>query len=203
MRVVGVDRVNAALFEPLIENPEGQTLDRRQLESDIQDLYGRGDFERISYRVDRAPVATWSSSTRWRSPGDPGYLSFGLGFRTDFVGDNRFGLRGTYRRTWLNALGGEWLTSVQIGNELELFSELYQPLRLDRTGFVAPYLQVARSPISVFEGSQRIARYDLTRSAVGLDLGAPCSTNGRSCASARCSEMRRPSSTPAALPARE
>jgi len=41
-----------------------------------------------------------------------------------------------------------------------------------RAGFVAPYLHVGLTPISVFEGSQRIARYDVTRSAIGLDLGS-------------------------------
>lgn len=172
VRIVGADRTNADLFEPLIENQEGRPLDRSQLESDIQELYGRGDFERISYRVDQAAGRNLVIVDALEKSWGPGYLSFGLGFRTDFVGDNRFGLRGTYRRTWLNALGGEWLTSVQLGNELELFSELYQPLRLDRTGFVAPYVRVGRSPVSVFENSQRIARYDWTRSAIGLDLGS-------------------------------
>lgn len=172
VRIVGVDRVNAVLFEPLIENQEGKPLDRRQLEADIQDLYGRGDFERISYRVDRASGHDLLIVDALEKSWGPGYLSFGLGFRSDFVGDNRFGLRGTYRRTWLNALGGEWLTSVQVGNELELSSELYQPLRLDHAGFVAPFLQIGRNPISVFEDSHRVARYDLTRSAIGLDLGS-------------------------------
>jgi len=172
VRVVGIDRVSAALFEPLIENQQGQLLDRRQLESDIQALYGRGDFERISYRIDRTAGGNLVIVDALEKSWGPGYLSIGLGFQTDFLGDNRFGLRGTYRRTWLNALGGEWLTSIQIGNELDLFSELYQPLQLDRTGFVAPYLHIEQSPFSVFDGSQRIARYDLTRKAVGLDLGS-------------------------------
>jgi NTE family protein len=172
VRIVGAGRVNASLFEPLIKNQQGRVLDRRRLESDIEDLYGRGDFERIGYQVDhiagRNLVTVHALEKSW----GPGYASFGLGFRSDFSGDNRFGLRGTYRRTWLNALGGEWLTSLQLGNELDLFSELYQPLRLDRAGFVAPYFDVSRSPISVFEDSQRIARYDLTRLAIGVDAGS-------------------------------
>jgi NTE family protein len=172
VRIVGVDRVNATLFEPLIENQQGRTLDRRQLETDIKGLYGSGDFERISYRVDRNAGRNLVIVDVLEKSWGPSYLSFGLGFRSDFTGDNRFGLRGTYRRTWLNELGGEWLTSVQLGNELDLFSELYQPVRLDRAGFVAPYLHVSRSPISVFEDTQRIARFDLTRVAIGVDVGS-------------------------------
>jgi NTE family protein len=172
VRIVGVDRVNATLFESLIKNQQGRALDRRQLEADIADLYGRGDFERISYRVDRHAGRNLIIVDVLEKSWGPGYLSFGLGFRSDFSGDNRFGMRGTYRRAWLNELGGEWLTSVQLGNELDLFSELYQPLHLDRTGFVAPYLHVSRSPISVFQDNQRIARYDLTRAAIGVDVGS-------------------------------
>lgn len=172
VHVVGIDRVDPALFEPLAKNQEGRKLDRRQLESDIQDLYGRGDFERIGYRIDGTSGRNLLIVDALEKSWGPGYLSFGLGFRNDFRGDNRFGLRGTYRHTWLNPLGGEWLTSIQLGNELELFSELYQPLQPDRAGFVAPYLHLDRSPISVYQDSQRIARYDLTRSAIGLDLGS-------------------------------
>ncbi len=172
VQIVGVDRVNADLFETLIAHQQGRPFDREQLESDIQDLYGRGDFERISYRVERVGGRDQIIVDALEKSWGPGYLSFGLGFRSDFVGDNRFGLRATYRSTWLNALGGEWLTSVQLGNELDLFSELYQPLRLDRAGFVAPYVYLGRSPVSVFEGSQRVARYDLTRAVAGFDLGS-------------------------------
>jgi NTE family protein len=172
VRIVGADRVNAALFKPLIRNQEGQALDRRQLEADIQALYGRGDFERISYRVDRTAGRNLVIVDVLEKSWGPGYLSFGLGFRSDFAGDNRFGLRGTYRHTWLNPRGAEWLTSLQLGNELKLFSELYQPLRLDRLGFVAPYLDVSRGPLSVFADSQRVARYDVTREAIGIDLGS-------------------------------
>jgi NTE family protein len=172
VRIVGIERVNQALFEPLIAHQQGQPLDRSRLESDIQDLYGRGDFERIGYRVERRDGRNLLIVDAAEKAWGPGYLSFGLGFRSDFVGDNRFGLRATFRRSWLNDLGGEWLTSIQLGNELEFYSELYQPFRLDRAVFASPYLHIERSPISVFEGSQRVARYDLLRSAIGLDFGS-------------------------------
>ena len=171
VRVQGIDRVNAKLFQPLIAHQEGQSLERQQLEEDIQDLYGRGDFERIGYRLERRRGGNHLIVEAVEKPWGPGYLSFGLGYKTDFGGDNRFGLRGNYRRTWLNDLGGEWLTSLQIGNESNFYTELYQPFTLRQPRFLAPYLSIDLQPVSVFQGSQRIARYDVTRRAIGLDVG--------------------------------
>jgi NTE family protein len=37
---------------------------------------------------------------------------------------------------------------------------------------VAPYAGIGRAPLNVFQDGDRIARYDLTRAAVGVDLGA-------------------------------
>ena len=40
----------------------------------------------------------------------PDYLRFGLGLASDFQGDNQFNVLVQYRKTWINRLGGEWLT---------------------------------------------------------------------------------------------
>ena len=59
----------------------------------------------------------------------PDYLRFGLGLESDFQGDNAFNLLVQYRKTWLNRLGGEWLTEAQIGQDTHLYTEFYQPLQ--------------------------------------------------------------------------
>jgi NTE family protein len=102
----------------------------------------------------------------------PGYLSFGLGLNSDFKGDSRFGLRATYRQTWINDLGGEWLSTINLGNEPRLFSEFYQPLNMEQSVFVAPYIDLGQVPLNVFQGDTRVARYDVARYRAGLDLGA-------------------------------
>ena len=52
----------------------------------------------------------------------PDYLRFGLGLESDFQGDNAFNLLVQYRKTWLNRLGGEWLSEAQIGQDTHLYS---------------------------------------------------------------------------------
>jgi NTE family protein len=171
VRVTGLERVNPDLFEPLVRDHQGQPLDREKLGQDLNALYGRGDFERVSYRLDRRDGRNLLIVDAVEKAWGPGYLSFGLGVATDFEGDNRFGLRGTYSQTWVNRPGAEWLSELTIGNEPRLFSEFYQPIDTDRVAFLAPYVDLGKTPFSVFLGDRRIARYDVTRGRLGLDVG--------------------------------
>jgi NTE family protein len=171
VRIEGLERVNPTLFEPVVDRHEGKPLDRAQLESDLSRLYGRGEFERVNYRIQREGGRNLLIVDAVEKAWGPGYLSFGLGLTNDFQGDSRFGLRATYRQTWINDLGGEWLTQVNMGNEPELYSEFYQPFDAARTGFVAPYVDLGKVPLGVFRGDDRVARYDVARYRVGVDLG--------------------------------
>ncbi len=172
VKIAALHQVSKGVFDGIIEHQAGQPLDRERLEQDIQKVYGRDDFERISYRFepqgngqDRLIVDAVEKA--W----GPGYLGFGLGLSSDNKGDSRFGLKATYNQTWINALGAEWSTALKLGNAPSLHTELYQPLNLDRATFVAPYLDYSLSPDSVFLGDQRVARYDVTRERAGADLG--------------------------------
>jgi len=172
VRIAGLQRVNPEVFDDLIEAQQGKPFDRARLDRDIQQLYGRSDFERISYRFQPQPdgrdlLIVDAVEKAW----GPGYLGFGLGLSSDNQGDSRFGLRATYNQTWFNHLGAEWGTQLTLGNAPSLRSEFYQPLRLDRAAFIAPYLHLGLSPDSVFVDDQRAARYDVVRGRAGVDLG--------------------------------
>jgi NTE family protein len=172
VQVAGLSRVNPKVFDGLIERHAGQPLEREQLVDDIQSLYGHGDFERISYRFEpEREGADLLIVDAVEKAWGPGYLSFGLGLSSDNQGDNRFGLRATYDQTWMSRLGAEWSNRLTLGNAPSLYSELFQPLDLDRALFVAPYLDLSNSPDSVYLEDQRVARYDVTRARLGLDLG--------------------------------
>ena len=79
----------------------------------------------------------------------PNYLRFGLGLSTDFSGDAFFNVIGSYRKTWLNSLGAEWRTDVQIGRtNHRLTSEFYQPLTPTELLFVAPRVNYSDAPVT-------------------------------------------------------
>ncbi len=172
VRVVGLDRVNPAVFHNLAKAQEDKDLDRARLEADIQTIYGQGDYERISYHFepqsdDGDLLIVNAVEKAW----GPGYLGFGLGLMTDNQGDSRFGLRGTYDQRWVNDLGAEIGVDLTLGNVPNLHAEFYQPFNLERAGFVAPYLDYGLNPESIFLNDQRIARYDVIRARLGVDLG--------------------------------
>lgn len=171
VRVTGPENVSPEVFDKLKDHHSGAPLDREALEKDIQSVYAGGDFERISYRFERENGRNLLIVDALEKAWGPGYLSFGLGAATDFQGDSRMGIRGLYRETWVNALGAEWLTELTVGNEASFSTEFYQPLSLDRSAFVAPYLSASSIPMSLYRGDDRIARYDVSRLRAGGDLG--------------------------------
>jgi NTE family protein len=172
VRVVGLERVSPDLFEPVVERASGQAARPGELKDDLNRIYGRGDFERVNYRVaargGRNVLIVDALEKAW----GPGYLSFGLGLNSDFKGDSRFGLRATYRQTWINDLGGEWLSTIDLGNEPRLFSEFYQPLNMKQSVFVAPYIDLGQAAAQRVPGRhpcRPLRRHALPRR---LDLGA-------------------------------
>lgn len=170
--VAGLEVVNPGVFDHLITDQKDRPLDRRQLVTNIQQIYGSGDFERISYYFDaRRDGSDLLIVNALEKAWGPGYLSVGLGLTSDSRGTGLFGVRGSYDRTWVNQLGAAWSTDLTLGNTPAIHTEFFQPLSLERTFFVAPYLDLGTTPESVFLGNQRVARYDVARGRIGADLG--------------------------------
>jgi NTE family protein len=46
----------------------------------------------------------------------PDSMRFGLGLSNDFSGDALYNLLVSYRKRWINPLGAEWRTDLQLGN---------------------------------------------------------------------------------------
>jgi NTE family protein len=135
-------------------------------------IYGTDDFEHVSYRLleerNRQVLAVDAVEKSW----GPDYLRLGLGLSSDFTGDAFFNLLVSYRRTWLNSLGAEWRTDMQIGRTSRLGTEFYQPLTAKGHFFVAPNAGIERRSADLYEDDDRIARYDLVSRYAGIDVGA-------------------------------
>jgi NTE family protein len=139
-------------------------------------IYGRGDFEHVSYRLIDTPdqrrvLAVQAVEKSW----GPSYVRFGLSLSSDFRGDNAYNLLASYRRTWVNPLGGEWRNTVQLGSDSFLFSEFYQPLVASQFVFIAPRVQLSRWVADIYGGdggNELVARYNVGTQLIGLDLGS-------------------------------
>jgi NTE family protein len=140
IRVEGLTKTNPAVVRELIESRPGEPLSEEKIGSDLRRIFGTRDYESIDYRIvgggdlgPRAIVIT-PKEKAWGSD----YLRFGLGLASDFQGDNQFNALVQYRKTWLNRLGGEWTAEAQVGQNMHVSTEFYQPLNEDGRWFIAP-----------------------------------------------------------------
>ncbi|HVK55556.1 MAG TPA: patatin-like phospholipase family protein [Burkholderiales bacterium] len=171
VRVEGLNRVNPKLVKAAIDVKPGDVEDPERIRKSISRLYGRGDFERLNYRVLQEGGKRVLQINGTEKSWGPDYLRFGLGLSSDFEGDAAFNLLVSHQQTWLNALGADWKNEVQIGQVRRYLSEFRQPF--DETGyfFISPRIEGKRQPVEIFEGDRRVAQYQVTTNQVGLDVG--------------------------------
>lgn len=171
IRFENLQRVNPRTVQAIMDTRVGESIDQAKLDADLRRIYGTGDFERVNYRILEEPgnrvLAIDAVERIW----GPDYLRLGLGLSNDFSGDAYYNLLVSYRKTWLNSLGAEWRTNLQIGRTSSLATEFYQPINEKGSFFVAPHLELQRRSTNLYQGNDRIARYDLTSTLVGVDVG--------------------------------
>jgi NTE family protein len=178
IRFEGLHRTNPEVLRSLLESKPSEPLSEEKISADLRRIYGRGDFESVDYRILESPgnrvLVIRPREKEW----GPDYLRFGLGLASDFRGENAFNVLVSYRKTWLNKLGGEWLTEAQLGRDTHLFTEFYQPVDERGRYFIAPNAFIGQTTRSVFFNEEKIAEYDIAEARLGLDAGAALGTVG-------------------------
>ncbi|WP_369804684.1 patatin-like phospholipase family protein [Cupriavidus sp. YR651] len=178
IRFAPMQRVNPDFAAATMETKPHTPISQETLDRDMRRLFGTGDFEHVNYRFLEEPGKRILSVDAIEKSYGPGYLRFGLGLSSDFRGDAYFNVLASYRRTWLNSLGAEWRTDVQVGQTSGLISEFYQPLDTHQYFFIAPRVELQRRPVNIFNGNTRFAQYDLRRIDVALDVGSQVTKYG-------------------------
>lgn len=179
IRFEGLERMNPEVLRSLVHSQPGEPLTEEKVGADLRRIFGRGGFEGISYHIvgDAGPRAM-VIEPREKSWG-PNFLRFGLGLASDFSGENQFNALVQYRKTWLNRLGGEWLTELQVGQNTFIHSEFYQPVNEAGQWFVAPYFTVGQLTRGVFIDDDKVADYKVRLAQGGVDAGAVLGTWGQ------------------------
>jgi NTE family protein len=179
VRVAGTRRVDPQVVRDALRVQPGEPFDAADTDADLKRVYGRGDFERVSYVLSETSEGSHvlTADVTEKSWG-PHFLRFGLGLSSDFDGNAHFNLLATHRATWLNRLGAEWRNDVQIGHVDRLRSEWYQPLQVSQRVFAAVSIEARREPFDVFVDDLRFARFRREREDLGLDLGLSLGASG-------------------------
>jgi len=171
IRFENLRRVNPLTAQAVLETRPGKPIDQKTLDHDMRRVYGTGDFEHVNYRFLEEPGRRVLAVDAVEKSWGPDYLRFGLGLSSDFTGDAYFNLLARYRKTWLNSLGAEWRTDLQVGRTTNLYSEFYQPLNAEGDYYIAPNLMIERRSTTLYDGDNRLGRYDFVTKQVGLDAG--------------------------------
>ena len=173
----------SAQYDPLIQETMkdlvGKQLDKELVRSKLSSLYALDRFETIDYSLvdDDAGRAGLQLDLRRKSWG-PNYVRMGLNLEDDFEGNSRYNAAVRFIATELNALGGEWLTDIQIGENPKFFTEFYQPLSLASRYFIAPQFDFEERSVFELRNNDRVAEYRVREVSGGVDFGREISNWG-------------------------
>jgi NTE family protein len=159
-----------------LEGFEGQPLDALALEKRVNSVYGQGNYERISWRLDERDGRTGVVVTPVDKGWGPNFLTFGLQISDDFEGRNAYQLGAEYTMTGLNRWGGEWRTRGEIGQITGLRTEFFQPYGDLGQFYGFPYLEYRAFDQDLRAQDTVLADFRVRRMAAGFDLGWEPST---------------------------
>lgn len=170
VQITGLKHVNPEAVKKHLHVRIGETLDTAQLQRDIGRIYGDGDYESVDYSVLTVRNRNILRITPTEKSWGPNYLRFGMDLEATGK-ENSFDLRFAYHRKWINQLGGEWLSGVQVGERDTLFTEFYQPFDARQRFFVEPALEFSRDTFGLYQDDNRIAQYRIRERRAVLNVG--------------------------------
>lgn len=158
----------------------GQPLDVPTLNRDLNLIYGMGDFQQVSYRIARENQRTGLVIDAQEKDVGGNTLDFGLLLGADLKGDSQFNLSAAYTMAQLNPLGGTWRNLVQMGSNLALETNLYQPLDVEQRYFLNPWASYQQYNLDAYRQSHgENARFRVHQTQVGVEIGRNLERWGR------------------------
>ena len=149
----------------------GETINVEQMKEQAGRVYGTGDFERVDLHMqkqqDGYDLVVKATEKSW----GPNYLRVGIALESDLKGSSSYNILADYTRRWINSLGAEWKTQVNLGSPSGIYSEFYQPLSVNRLFFISPHAEWKQNPVDVYDKHKRVAEYRITSYEGGIDFG--------------------------------
>jgi NTE family protein len=167
----GETKISPEVVASRLSIKPGDTVNVDKLKQEAGIVYGTGDFERVDLNVkkgqDGYELVVKAREKSW----GPNYLRIGMALESDLKGGTGYNILVDYTRRWVNSLGAEWKTQVNLGNPTSIYSEFYQPLSVKRLFFVSPHVEWKQQPFDVYREDDRVAQYKVTSYKGGLDFG--------------------------------
>jgi NTE family protein len=171
VQIIGLKLINPEAVMRHIRIRPGDYFDANRLGRDLERVYGDGDVENADYNLVTTNGRTILRIVITEKSWGPDYLRSGV-FIEATAKETQFAVRLAYHRKWLNSLGAEWLTGVQLGDSSGLSTQFYQPLEARQTWFAQAGAGISRDRVNVYENDERIAEYLLRQKRLFFSLGA-------------------------------
>lgn len=176
--ITGLQRVNPDYVDAQLRHAKpGNSVTNAEIVDDTSRVFALGDFERVEYRVGGTEQERTLDIHAVEKSWGPDFVRFDLGLAASTGGDVLFVLLGEHKRTWMNDLGGEWSSAVQLGTNSVIKTAFYQPFDVKQRFFVEPQVGYKRWFEDVFLDDDRVATYDLKDAFGQADFGANVGTS--------------------------
>lgn len=177
---------SADYLETRLETSAGDVVTLAEIERDMSRIFDSGDFSRVLYHLrPGSGDGQVLEIEAVEKPGGTDFLRFDLGLAGSTGGDVLFVLRADHRKEWVNALGGQWRSALQLGQLSQLETAFYQPLDVPQRFYVEPGVYLQRSLEDIFDDGSRIARYELREAQARFEAGLNIGNRARLHASVR------------------
>lgn len=158
-------------LQQYIDVPLGQPLDSAALERQLYVLYGFNTLTGATYEVAEDNGQTGVVIHLRGKPQGPNYLEAGLSMSSDFEGRYDFSVRLGVLRSPINETGGEARTLIELGDQVQLLGEYYQPFgHLNRYFYGARLHYLSRKLDQFDADGNRLSEYEASQ--VGVQLAA-------------------------------
>lgn len=172
VRIDNQSRLSDEVISSRLHIKTGKPLNIPLLQKDIDNIYGAGLFENVSYEIVDIDGKTGVVLTAIEKSWGPNYLQGGLALEGNFSGSNSFTIAAAYTRTAINPLGGELRSILQLGSERRLFTEWYQPLDINTRWFINPIVEIQKRNLNLFSNSgNKLAEYEVSQYGFNLEAG--------------------------------
>jgi NTE family protein len=178
IEIKGDTPIPPELIASRLDMKPGDTVDVETMKHNLDRVYGMKDYARVDVNVrqdgSEYDLTVKATEKSW----GPNYLRAGIALSSDFKGGSSYTILADYTRRWVNQLGAEWKTQVEVGSTNSIYSEFWQPLDRTRFFFVMPHVEWRQNPYDVWINNTRQAQYRITRYDAGLDAGIQLSVYG-------------------------
>ena len=161
-----------SVVESRLEGIEvGKPLDPDVVDAAIAQVYGLEVFENISYAVAEENGQTGLVIEARDKSWGPNYLQAGIAYSSTGSADSRFTLAGSFLATQMNRWGGEWRSTLAIGDEPGFATDFYQPFGSESRFFVQTALRFREILVNAFDNGERIAEAQIGVTQLELAAG--------------------------------